>query len=746
MSQTPLKILLVEDDLVDQMSFKRMVKTRELPYNYQIANSVARAKEILSDNLFDLVLIDYNLGDGTAFDIFDYIVDTPFIFITGGGDERIAVEAMKAGAFYYHIKDPDRNYLELLPVSIEKALRERQMELDQKAAEEALKESEEKFRTISSAANDAIIMMDYEGNVTFWNKAAEKIFGYKKSEILKKNLHQMISTDIEGQDYLRSLKFYWQSGTESAIGKQVEMKVKRKNGTLFDIELSQSAVKIGQELNSILIIRDITERKQAQQALQDSEERYRTLQANIPVGIYRSSADGRFLSANPAMVRILGFNNEKEMFSANAADLYIKTGQRQEFIDKISREGSVSAYELQLTRQDGSNFWAAVTAKSFTNPQDNQIYFDGLLEDITVQKEAQEQLRQSKERLDIILQNIGNGVMVIDQDQNIILMNRRTRELLGFPSDQPDLYSLQACLENCLDQGHALLNSLEQDYFRNLPLVVEKPYPRILYITATPFTDIDGRLAGKIFILADVTREKEIEQMKTDFVSSVSHELRTPITSIMGFAKTIMLTSNISRENLNEFINIIYNESERLANLIEDVLSISRIESGRVSYKFKSADIVRIIENVYQIYKMQAEEKGLKITLELPADRPQLILDQDSIHQVLVNLIGNAIKFTEPGGSVAIRLFQEKGVIILEVADTGMGIPLKDQERIFEKFYRVPRPGKEIPGTGLGLSIVKQIIDAHRGHIKLSSKENQGTTFRIILTCPVQEDTKNNID
>jgi len=603
-----IHLLLIEDDIVDQLAFKRMIKSKKLHYNYKIANSVLTAKEILSQENFDIVVTDYDLGDGTAFDIFELIVDTPIIFTTGAGDEKIAVEAMKSGAFYYHIKDADRNYLELLPVSINKALKEKYLEKLQKQAEIDLKESESKFRTISSAANDAIIVMDYNGTVQFWNRAAEKIFGYSRKEITGKNLDVLIVPEDKNFYFLKGLKYHWEKGINSALGERVEMTAKKKSGEFIYVELSISAVKLKDQLNSILVIRDIT-----------------------------------------------------------------------------------------------------------------------------VQKESKEQLRQSKERLDIILHNIGNGVVAVDCDLKILFANDKTYSLLGFINKPEEINDLNSLLINCKKKGETLINSLEKESFRNLELTVIKPFQRVMYVTATPYKDKDGKTAGKIFILADVTREKEIERMKTDFVSSVTHELRTPITSIKGFTKTMLMNNNLSETNKQEFLEIIFKESNRLEILIEDVLSISKIESGKVTYKFKEISIAPVIEHVYNIFKLQATKKDIVLTCDIADALPQISADQDAIHQVAVNLIGNALKFTLQGGEIKVKLYTENNKLVFQISDNGLGIPLSDQKNIFKKFYRVRRPGTEIPGTGLGLSIVKEIVSKHRGKIEMQSEENAGTTFTVFF-------------
>jgi signal transduction histidine kinase len=189
----------------------------------------------------------------------------------------------------------------------------------------------------------------------------------------------------------------------------------------------------------------------------------------------------------------------------------------------------------------------------------------------------------------------------------------------------------------------------------------------------------------------------------------------------------------MTEEVKSEFINIIYQESQRLSKLIEDILNISRIESGRVTYRMQKIDCKPIISEILEVHKIQAEEKDIDIFHKFPEERYDIFADPDALKQVLSNLFGNAIKFTREKGQIRVRLIKGTHGVIFEISDTGIGIPNKEKDRIFEKFYRVYRPGLEIKGTGLGLSIVKEILDAHGAQIEIDSEENKGTTFRVIF-------------
>jgi PAS domain S-box-containing protein len=232
---------------------------------------------------------------------------------------------------------------------------------------------------------------------------------------------------------------------------------------------------------------------------------------------------------------------------------------------------------------------------------------------------------------------------------------------------------------------------------------------------------------------------RESDRMKSDFVSSVSHELRTPLASILGFSSTILRDKKMDENIKEEFINIIYQESQRLSKLIEDILNISRLESGRVTYRLHRIDFIPVIFEIIEVHRLQAEEKGIKIAETFSEGSLAIFADANAMKQVLTNLVGNAIKFTLNEGRIDIRLFKREENIIFEISDTGIGIPAAEQKKIFDKFYRVYRPGLEITGTGLGLSIVKEILEAHQAGIEVESKENEGTTFRLIFPEPKNE-------
>jgi len=248
--------------------------------------------------------------------------------------------------------------------------------------------------------------------------------------------------------------------------------------------------------------------------------------------------------------------------------------------------------------------------------------------------------------------------------------------------------------------------------------------------------ELENKVKVRTKELAKALEEvRKISKMKSDFVSAVSHELRTPMTSIKGYA-SILMAGKLGEipEAVKDRLDKINKHSDNLVKLINDLLDISRIESGRVEMKFEFESLQQIIEAAADLLAPQLKDKKISLEIDVPKDLKPVFVDSSQIERVFVNLTNNAIKFTPSGGKITIGATDIGEFIQLDVSDTGIGIAEKDLERIFEEFYRVDNPvNQNVQGTGLGLSLVKRIIEAHRGNIWVKSKLNSGTTFSFTL-------------
>jgi PAS domain S-box-containing protein len=490
---------MVEDDRLDQMAFKRMVKEENLPYDYTIAGSAAQAKQILGSEKFDLVFADYLLGDGTAFDILDSIVDTPSVFATGTGSEELAVKAMKSGASDYLIKDPARNYLKVLPAVIKNAMRHKKAEDELKRYHEKLVElvkerteqlAEEKelLAVTLSSMGDAVVAVDAENRIMLLNKTAEQLTGWRFEEVQGK-----------------------------------------------------------------------------------------------PV------------------------------------------------------------------------------------------------------------------------------------DEIIRIINEQTKQ----PADSP----IDKVLES-----RKIESGTDQD-----ALVARLGHECPVSATAAPIRRNDGTMAGIVMVFRDVSQQREIDRMKSDFISSVSHELRTPLTSIKAYAETMLHDRNMTEDTKLEFLQIINEESDRLTNLINGILEIARIESGTIEIVRSRVNVASVVSQAVADLDYLAGKKNIRLQTDIAENLPELLGDENKIHSMVSNLVTNAIKFTPENGRIMVSSQANNYELLIKVTDNGMGIPKEDLSKIFARFYRVHRPGTEIQGTGLGLAIVKEVVIRHDGRIEVESEIDKGSTFTVYL-------------
>ncbi|HAE86390.1 TPA: hypothetical protein DCG86_00025, partial [Candidatus Marinimicrobia bacterium] len=479
---------------------------------------------------------------------------------------------------------------------------------DQKQKEEELRESEEKLRAITDSASDGIVMVDHKARIVFWNPSAEKIFGYTADEILGKNFFHTVVP----QKYKETFDTQSFNGKfpDEMLGSGFEINITRKDHKEIPIEASFSSVRLRGHWNTIAIIRDISERKQAEQEINLLAHAIKSISEAVSV----TDLNDRILFVNNAFIKTYGYTRDEligKHINLIRTDEMMNDHVLLESIRNETLGGGGWQGEVLNRRKDGKVFPVMLSTSLLHDENGVPQASIGVARDISERKQSEKELYQSRERLNIILHSIGNGVVVIDSEDRVIIYNEKARELLNLSDPLEPIPHVRDILIHCEHHGKVLLDSLDIETFSNLELIVTEPDHRILYVTGTTFEDVDGQSAGKVFILRDVTKEREIDRMKTDFVSSVSHELRTPLTSIMGFSNTILRKEKIPEEMKKEFVEIIYNESKRLARLIEDVLSISKIESGKITFEMKPLNLDEVIQDAVTIYRTQAEDKQI---------------------------------------------------------------------------------------------------------------------------------------
>jgi two-component system phosphate regulon sensor histidine kinase PhoR len=241
-------------------------------------------------------------------------------------------------------------------------------------------------------------------------------------------------------------------------------------------------------------------------------------------------------------------------------------------------------------------------------------------------------------------------------------------------------------------------------------------------------------ILGVWIVYRNIKKEVELAQIKSEFVSNVSHELRTPLSLISMFSETLEMDRVKSEEKKKEYYSIISNEANRLSKIVNSILNFSKMEAGKRQFNYVDSYLNDVVENVYRSYKFHLEQKGFTLEIQKDESIPIIKIDEEAVSEAIVNLIDNAVKYSDDRKKISVRTFRENNYAVIEVEDEGIGIPEKDQKKIFEKFFRVSSGNvHNVKGSGLGLSIVKHTIDAHKGEIRLSSKLGKGSKFTLML-------------
>lgn len=515
-------------------------------------------------------------------------------------------------------------------------------------------------------------------------------------------------------------------------------------------------------------IRFAVSRIQKESGLRESEVRYRTVFENSldGIAIYESSLHSlrkTLVDCNDAFVAMSGRPRE-ELMQARDIGLFqsqpASTPEKAVELHKRLLSGEAVQGMYSWLRPDGrENYVESHAVPLFMG---GRILIYGIDRDVTESNMASNALREANDELekhvaartqelqatlqssednmdkvDLILSSISAGLLVTDQEDRLQIMNPSAEDILDFIGSQARNRRLDDVIQG-KDYREILLRNIVQaevNGFSQCDFELNDTalgVPRHIRARTNPVRDREGRWAGAVTILNDVTRERVIDRMKTEFISTAAHELRTPLTSIQGFTELLLSRPEMPPEDRMEFLQMIHNSSLKLTGIISDLLDISRIESGRgFSLDKTRVDLCSVLSHC--IDEFQAAGSGFEFVFDSIDPPAPAFIDSQKTQQVLQNLLSNAIKYSEHGTTVTTRLVQLEGHYRICVTDQGVGMTPEQAERIFEKFYRGHASSGEIVGTGLGMSIVKYIVEAHGGKIWVESKRGEGTTVCFTL-------------
>ena len=336
-------------------------------------------------------------------------------------------------------------------------------------------------------------------------------------------------------------------------------------------------------------------------------------------------------------------------------------------------------------------------------------------------------VENERTKLDTLFLHMTDGVVAFDHTGRLIHRNPAAVTMLGRTLGEDSRY----------DQLFGSLYPMEQILALRRPDYAEAQQvvgDRMLELYLAPFSS-DQEKGGVLIVLHDVTEQHRNEERRKEFVANVSHELRTPLTNVRSYAETLRSAEgDIPQEMENSFLDIIISETDRMTHIVQDLLTLSRLDAGNTEMRFAPFSFRESVENVCRANAMEARRHSHTLTCTLAEDMPEISGDRQRLEQVVTNILGNAIKYTPDGGHIAVTGGGSGRSVWVEVADDGIGIPEKDRDRIFDRFYRVDKArSRESGGTGLGLSIAKEIVERHHGSLRLVPREGRGTTIRLVL-------------
>ena len=638
--------------------------------------------------------------------------------------------------------------------------------IQRRLSEERSRETAGQLQAVVQASPAAIVGFDREGRVILWNPAAERTFGWAAAEAL--GAFNPLVSEAQREEFLGYVGI--------ALGgkgwRDVEIVRQRKDGSEIDVSVSSAPLKDGrgQAIGLVSVLADITERKRAEAAALEREERFRTLIENIPGAVYRCVVDEgwtmEFLSDD--IEGITGYPASD--FLGNEARTYASVihpddrDRVDEAIAEAVARRSDFVVEYRLVAADSSTRWAHEKGQPVFGEGGDLLCLDGVIIDVTERKEVEEELSRAKALLDSVVESIPVGLYVKDaSDLTYVRVNPAAEQILGFREEElrgrrsldvfpPELAQPFEDWDREVLAGRSRVDAPEA------PLALGGGEPKIVHTTKVPILDDAGRPAYLLGIAEDVTERRlaeqqrealvaqleeqneqllELDRMKDEFVALVSHELRTPLTSILGYLELALEEGELSAD-VQHFLDVAQRNSNRLLRLVSDLLFIAQVQAGKLNLDVGAVDLLRLVTECAETALPRAVEKSVVLTVDA-GEAPAFRGDSTRLGQVLDNLVSNAIKFTPDGGTIQVRLRSDGSRAVIEVEDSGLGIPEAELPHLFERFYRTTTVTHlAIQGTGLGLPITMAIVEAHGGTIAVESVEGVGTTFRVEL--PLAED------
>ncbi len=663
--------------------------------------------------------------------------------------KKIALELKKKNREYEQLNHKyERLYEKLLKLNIE------------------LEEQSQKYRDIFNVPNDCIFIHDINtGIVLDVNASIYSMFGYRREEVIGYTIGDL-SAGFAPYDVQTALKYI-----ETTIKKGThtfEWLSKHKNGNLFWVEVNLKLGKIGGVERVLATVKDIGERKRQEEKLKESEESFRAIFNNSPDIILLAVADSpKIINANNTFSKILGYSvDEIIQKSTSELNLWVDTKEQEALMSQVLKYGFIDNFEAKLRKKSGDIIHVLISIRDIYLK--GEKHFLSIIRDITESLRVEQALVESEQKFKELADLSPTGIFIY-QNNNFVYVNKATCEITGY--SEQELLTMKfwdVVHEDMRDiireRGHKRMR--KEDVINRYEIKLSAKNGSIKWIDFSAsfiiyqgkpsgignIFDITDRKNAQIQLLEAKKKAEESDRLKSAFLANMSHEIRTPMNGIVGFSE-LLAVGGLPDEQKHKYIQIIRQSSDQLLHIINDILDISKIEVGEVKIAKSEFNISHLLLELKSLFSTQIKQSGqenIELILEyiLPDDKQVLLSDRFRLHQIISNLINNALKFTEEGfvafGAYYLKAHEvnydypcepiEHDRILFYVKDSGSGIPEEMQNIIFDRFRQSDTSTtKKHRGTGLGLSIAKGLIQILGGDIWLISEEGEGSVFYFTI-------------
>ncbi|MFH1404240.1 MAG: PAS domain S-box protein [Candidatus Altiarchaeota archaeon] len=621
---------------------------------------------------------------------------------------------------------------------------------EKKRSEEALIESEEKFRSLAENSPN-MIFINVMGRIVYVNHKCVEIMGYSKDEFYSKKFNFRRMMADKDQELVEKAFRNHMAGKDN---EPLEYTIVTKNGKEIDVILSTELIDFMGEKAILGVVTDITERKKFEEKLADLNVYLHNILQNAPVGILTIDDKGGITSVNNALIELLGSPSESDTLKFNVFKL---PQLKKQGIDKLFRK-VLNGGTINLDSVPYTSFWGKEIIVDFRSVplKDSHGSVTGaitILDDVTEKTILEREISDMKEHLETVINSMDESIVVLDRKYRIISHNKAFEESLR--KKRKSVRHL-CCFDVIHGKARPCKSCVVREMFKTGKPVGDihyhhEPHGRIYHeVRAYPLKDSAGNLIQAVYVFRDVTEREVLYQrviqakeaaeslvkMKSDFVSVASHELKTPLAIIRGYAE-LLSTGMIGRvsSQQKEKIDKIIGNIDRMNALVSRLLDLHKLESGEVRMSLEKKDVRELVESVLSEMENIIKGKGIKLKKMYSSKKKyECMIDATLLKQVVFNVVDNAIKFTPSGGNITVSIKKDARFINVSLSDTGIGIPRKELDKIGQRFYQVDSSvSRRYKGAGLGLAICKRIISLHKGVLDIKSSYGKGTkvSFKI---------------